>query len=147
MISRLRTNWIVIHCSATRAIQINIGAKDIRLWHHQKGWTDIGYHYVIKRSGAVEKGRELGLVGAGVEGHNTDSVHICLVGGLNDDTWKPENNYTSQQWAALQKLVSTLTKKYPAAKVLGHRDFAGVKKACPCFNVRPWAKKLGFPIY
>ena len=146
MISRLRTNWIVIHCSATRAIQSNIGAKDIRQWHREKGWSDIGYHYVIKRSGAIEKGRDVGVVGAGVEGHNTDSVHICLVGGLNDSTWKPENNYTPQQWASLEKLVSTLTKKYPAAKVLGHRDFAGVKKACPCFNAKPWAKKAGFLI-
>ena len=145
MITRLHTNWIVIHCSATRAIQANIGAKDIRQWHMSKGWSDIGYHWVIKRSGAVEKGRAQELVGAGVEGHNSDSVHICMVGGLNDDTWKPENNYTASQWEALQKLVSSLTKKYPAAKVLGHRDFAGVKKACPCFNAKPWAKKLGFP--
>jgi N-acetylmuramoyl-L-alanine amidase len=145
MIARLRTNWIVIHCTATRAIQSNIGAKDVRQWHLQKGWSDIGYHYVIKRNGAVEKGRDIGIVGAHVEGHNADSIGISLVGGLNDDTWKPENNYTPQQWESLEKLVSTLTKKYPAAKVLGHRDFAGVKKACPCFNAKTWAKKAGFP--
>lgn len=144
MIARKATNWIVIHCSATRAIQSNISAKDIKSWHLQKGWSDIGYHFVIKRNGVVEKGRDIDLVGAHVEGHNADSIGICLVGGLNDDTYKPENNYTQQQWDALEKLVSTLTKKYPAAKVLGHRDFAGVKKACPCFNAKPWAKKLGF---
>jgi hypothetical protein len=84
MTNRSKTNWIVLHCSATRASQVNIGAKDIRRWHKDKGWADIGYHYVIKRDGTLEKGRALDAVGAHVEGHNSDSVGVCLVGGLND---------------------------------------------------------------
>lgn len=143
--NRKTTNWIVIHCSATRAIQ-DVGAADIRKWHRQKGWADIGYHYVIRRSGKVESGRPVDSVGAGVAGHNADSVHICLVGGLNDDTWKPEDNYTNSQWESLTKLVAVLTRKYPKARVLGHRDFPNVSKACPCFAAKPWAKKNGFPI-
>lgn len=144
LMSRTKTNWIVIHCSATRAIQ-NIGAADIRKWHKAQGWVDIGYHYVIRRDGKVENGRPRDAVGSGVKGHNHDSVHICMVGGLNNDTYKPENNFTLAQWASLEKLVSTLTKVYPGAKVLGHRDFPGVAKACPCFNAKPWAKMHGFP--
>jgi N-acetylmuramoyl-L-alanine amidase len=73
-------------------------------------------------------------------------VGICLVGGLNDKTWDPEDNYTTAQWATLKKLIADLLKKYPKAKVLGHRDFPKVQKACPCFNARDWAKKNGFPI-
>jgi N-acetylmuramoyl-L-alanine amidase len=142
-VNRKSTNWIVIHCSATRAIQ-DVGAADIRKWHRAKGWADIGYHYVIRRSGKVEAGRPVDTVGAGVQGHNADSVHICLVGGLNDDTWKPESNYTPQQWESLTKLVATLSKKYPKARVLGHRDFPNVAKACPCFAAKTWAKKNGF---
>lgn len=143
---RKSTNRLVIHCSATRAIQ-DVGAKDIRKWHVEgNGWSDIGYHFVIRRSGKVEPGRPVDEVGTHVQGHNTDSVGICLVGGLNNATFKPENNFTAQQWESLTRLLNVLLKKYPKAKVLGHRDFPGVQKACPCFNARVWAKKNGFPI-
>lgn len=141
---RLKTDWLVIHCSATRAI-MDVGARDIRQWHRAKGWSDIGYHFVIRRSGRVEAGRRLDEVGAHVAGYNADSVGVCLVGGLNDDTWQPENNFTPQQWESLTALLKRLVKKYPNAKVLGHRDFPDVKKACPCFDAIPWAKTQGFP--
>jgi len=142
--NRKRTNWIVLHCSATRAIQ-DVGAADIRRWHKAQGWSDIGYHYVIRRNGKVEAGRAVDAIGSHVAGHNINSVGICLAGGLNNATFKPEDNYTPQQWAALTRLLTTLTKKYPTAKVLGHRDFPNVAKACPCFNAKAWAKKNGFP--
>lgn len=55
---------IIIHCSATPPDR-HIGADEIRLWHiRDKGWTDIGYHSVIRRDGAVEAGRGLELPGA-----------------------------------------------------------------------------------
>lgn len=144
MMKRKATNWIVLHCSATRAIQ-NIGAKEIRRWHKDKGWTDIGYHYVIRRDGTVDNGRGREEVGAHVSGHNSDSLGICLVGGLNDKTWQPENNFTKAQWTALEILLGMLLVRYPNAKILGHRDFPKVAKACPCFDARVWAKKHGFP--
>lgn len=143
--TRKRTDNIVVHCSATRAIQ-DIGASDIRKWHKAKGWEDIGYHYVIRRNGKLERGRPETAIGSHVQGHNANSVGICLVGGLNDKTWDPEDNYTTAQWATLKKLIADLLKRYPKAKVLGHRDFPKVQKACPCFNARDWAKKNGFPI-
>jgi N-acetylmuramoyl-L-alanine amidase len=143
-VNRKRTDHLVIHCSATRAVQ-DVGAADIRRWHRAQGWDDIGYHFVIRRSGKVEAGRAVDAIGSHVKGNNADSVGICLVGGLNNQTFKPENNYTPQQWEALKKLLSSLLKKYPKAKVLGHRDFPGVQKACPCFPARTWAKQNGFP--
>jgi N-acetylmuramoyl-L-alanine amidase len=144
MAKRRKTEKIVLHCSATRAIQTNIGVDDIRRWHKEKGWKDVGYHYVIRRNGMLEGGRPMDEIGSHVQNHNTDSIGICLVGGLNDKTWKPENNFTAAQWAALTKLVARLVKIYPSVKVLGHRDFPGVQKACPCFDARVWAKKNGF---
>lgn len=144
MSSRTKTNWIVIHCSATRGSQ-NFTAADIRRWHLDKGWKDIGYHYVIRRDGTVEPGRAPNAIGSHVQGHNADSVGICMVGGIDDKTWKPADNFTAAQWKSLRTLVERLTKTYPAAKVLGHRDFAGVNKACPSFAAKVWAKKNGFP--
>lgn len=145
MISRRKTDFIVLHCSATRAVQ-DVGVKEIRKWHQSQGWSDIGYHFVIRRDGRVETGRRVDAIGSHVQGHNTNSVGICLVGGLNNKTWKPENNFTKQQWAALERLVRVLTKKYPSARILGHRDFPGVQKACPCFDARAWARKMKFPV-
>jgi N-acetylmuramoyl-L-alanine amidase len=142
---RKATNNIVLHCAATRPSQ-NVGVADIRKWHKERGWSDIGYHFVIRRDGRVERGRAEDEVGAHVADHNIDSIGICMAGGLNERTWKPENNFTIPQWAALEKLVRSLTIKYPRAKVLGHRDFPGVQKACPCFNARAWAKKLKLPV-
>lgn len=145
MSKRTETNWIVIHCSATRGSQ-NFTAADIRRWHLEKGWKDIGYHYVIRRDGTVEPGRAPDAIGSHVQGHNADSVGICMVGGIDDKTWKPANNFTPAQWRSLRTLVERLTKTYPAAKVLGHRDFPGVQKACPSFAAKVWAKKNGFPV-
>lgn len=143
--ARKNTDWIVLHCSATRPVQ-DIGAKEIRAWHKAKGWSDIGYHFVIRRDGRVEKGRAVDEIGSHVKGHNHNSVGICMVGGIGNETFGPENNFTPLQWAALKKLIADLSKKYPNARVLGHRDFPGVSKACPCFDARPWAKANKFPI-
>jgi N-acetylmuramoyl-L-alanine amidase len=144
-LKRKRTDHIVIHCSATRGVQ-DIGAADIRRWHKAQGWSDIGYAWVIRRDGKVERGRAQDAVGSHVQGHNHDSVGICMAGGLDDKTWKPVSNFTPAQWASLKELVARLVKTYPKAKVLGHRDFPKVNKACPCFDARVWAKKQGFPI-
>ena len=142
--TRKATNHIVIHCSATRGIQ-DIGVREITQWHRARGFETIGYHYVIRRSGKVETGRPVDAIGAHVQGHNADSIGICLVGGIGDTSWRPANNFTPQQWEALKRLLVTLCARYPKAKVLGHRDFPGVQKACPCFAAKTWAKKNGFP--
>lgn len=145
MTPRKNTNWIVVHCSATRPVQ-DIGVKEIRQWHKAKGWQDIGYHFVIRRDGRIEKGRPANVIGSHVAGHNADSVGVCMVGGLADKApWAPAASYTPAQWKALEGLLKTLVKAYPKAKVRGHRDFPKVAKACPCFDAIPWAKGKGLP--
>jgi N-acetyl-anhydromuramyl-L-alanine amidase AmpD len=117
---------------------MDIGADRIREWHiNQRGWRDIGYHFVLRRDGTIEKGRPVGEVGAHVAGHNTESLGICLVGGVTAHG-EPEANYTDTQLEALDTLLRSLLRDYPEARVLGHRDFEGVTKACPCFDVRAW---------
>lgn len=131
---RTRTELIVIHCSATKPA-MDIGANEIRRWHKDRGWRDIGYHTVIRRDGTVEGGRPLDTVGAHAKGHNDRSVGICLVGGL-DDAGKPDCNFTAAQWSALEGEVRDLLDSYPGAQVLGHRDLSD--KACPCFDASAW---------
>lgn len=140
---RRSTDYLVLHCSATPP-KLDIGVNEIRQWHKAKGWNDIGYHYVIRRDGKVEPGRPENQVGSHVKGHNANSMGVCLVGGT-DARQKPQDNFTAQQWASLQTLLMRLTGRYPRAVILGHRDFPGVAKACPCFNAIDWARGLGLP--
>lgn len=146
MDARKTTNWIAIHCSATRPA-MDVGVKEITQWHKNQGWQTCGYHFVIRRAGKVEKGRALDAIGAHVAGFNATSVGVCMVGGVNQkDFTKAENNFTSAQWASLKTVIADLVKRYPNAKVRGHRDFPRVAKACPSFDAIPWAKKHGFPV-
>lgn len=136
----LSVDYIVVHCSATKPEQ-DIGADEIRLWHRQRGWLDIGYHKVIRRDGTVEDGRPLHAQGAHARGFNDVSIGICLVGGINA-RGKPANNYTTEQLTALAALLDSLQMRHPRANVLGHRDLPNVAKACPCFDVKPWYARL-----
>lgn len=133
-----KINTVVIHCSATPPSR-NVDVEEIRRWHTEdRGWSDVGYHYIIRRDAVVETGRPLGTPGAHVKGHNAASIGICLAGGV-DESDAPEANFTVDQMWALRKLLMDIRKDFPAVtKVLGHRDFPGVKKACPCFDVREW---------
>ena len=130
---------IIIHCSATKP-GMDIGAAEITEWHLARGFNAIGYHYVIRRSGEIEKGRSDYIAGAHVAGHNADSIGVCLVGGI-DDAGKPDANFTPDQWAALTHLVKQLLVAYPGADVSGHNDWTDAK-ACPSFKVREWWAKV-----
>lgn len=126
---------IVVHCAATRP-GMDIGRAEIDVWHRERGFDGIGYHYVIRRGGEVEDGRPLSVAGAHVAGHNARTVGICLVGGI-DDAGEPENNFTGEQFFALRELLAELVEVLPGEVwIKGHRDFAA--KACPSFDVARW---------
>ena len=130
---------IIIHCADTFA-HMDIGAADIRKWHTDpkpkgNGWSDIGYHFVIRRNGEVEKGRALEVKGAHCYGQNANSIGICMAGGKGKDM-RAECNFTREQWAALGGLVDRLVIQYPGAEIYGHNEFSN--KECPTFDVRSW---------
>lgn len=139
---RERTDYIAVHCSATATQSVT--AAMIDKWHRKNGWACIGYHYVIRRDGTVEEGRDEAVVGAHVAGFNEVSVGICMVGGVDaNDHTKAQNNFTPEQFNSLKQLLIDLKVRYPQATIQGHRDFPGVKKACPSFDVREWLKEVG----
>jgi N-acetyl-anhydromuramyl-L-alanine amidase AmpD len=139
--TRPATDFIVVHCAATKAT-MDIGVREIRQWHvHQNGWLDVGYHFVIRRNGTVEDGRPHAVVGAHVEGYNSRSLGICMAGGI-DAKGNPENNFTPEQFNSLKLLLLAQKRTYPTAKIVGHHDlFAG--KACPSFKVSDWLQSVG----
>ena len=133
-------NYIIIHCSATKAGQ-DFRAKDIDRWHRERGWDGIGYHKVIDLDGTIEPGRSEAKPGAHCKGHNSDSIGICYIGGL-DKNGKPADTRTELQKAALTGLVADYKRRFPNAKVVGHRDMPNVHKACPCFNAKEEYKNI-----
>lgn len=124
---------IIVHCTATRA-GVNCTVEDIRRWHKQQGWSDIGYHYVVYRDGSVHEGRDVNIAGAHCLGHNTYSIGVAYVGGVARDGKTPADTRTVAQAEGLEKLMVELRRMYPQAQIFGHRDFA--RKACPCFDAR-----------
>ena len=126
--------WIallIIHCSAVMPNQQS-SAHQIDLWHRQLGWAGIGYHYVVRRDGTVEKGRDEKLVGAHCRGYNQHSIGICYEGGL-DLNGHPSDTRTPEQKTAMLNLLKELKNRYPHAEITDHHHL-NPAKACPCFN-------------
>jgi len=122
---------IIIHCSAT-VEGVNVSTSTIKRWHVQgRGWSDIGYHYIIPLDGEIEYGRELARSGAHCKGENENSIGICYIGGLSDKK-RAKDTRTEAQKEALVNILKTLTHIYPEATIHSHFEYAN--KACPCFN-------------
>lgn len=128
-----RIDKIILHCSATPEGK-DYTVAQIRQWHLDRGFSDVGYHYVIYRDGSIHKGRPLEKVGAHTTGQNAHSIGICLIGGCAADGKTPMDTRTEAQRTALITLVGELKASYPSATVHGHNEFAN--KACPSFNVQ-----------
>lgn len=130
-------NKAIIHCSATKP-GMDWSVEDIRKIHvGENKWSDVGYHYVIRRNGDIQEGRPVERSGAHARDFNANSIGICLIGGIDDDG-KSDFNFTSHQMMSLKVLVDQCVNLYGPCTVLGHRDLPGVAKDCPCFDVRAW---------
>ena len=127
-----KINNIVIHCTATGQ---NTKIESIqRYWRENLGWKNPGYHYVVNKFGSIIQLAGEELVTNGVGGHNQNSIHISYIGGI-DENGQPKDTRTDAQRRAIHAKVEDLKRRYPEARVLGHRDFPGVAKACPSFDV------------
>lgn len=125
-------NEIIVHCSAT-AEGKDYTVDTIRKWHLQRGFSDIGYHYVVYRDGSVHEGRKEDVVGAHCQGHNSHSIGVCYIGGCAADGRTPKDTRTEAQKVSLTALIKELRHKYPNAAVRSHRDY-NRGKACPSFD-------------
>lgn len=143
--ARYPVREIVVHCSATPPSWldghgIDAQVAEIRRWHVQdNGWRDIGYHWIIGRSGDMRAGRRETDIGAGVVGHNSGVIHCCLIGGHGSaETDRPERHFADRQLIALRQLIQSITMRTQITTVSGHNQYAA--KACPGFHVPTWFK-------
>lgn len=132
-------NYIVLHCTAT---QPEAKVESIqRYWRDVKKWNSPGYHFLIDKAGKAHALQPIEKPSNGVQGHNANSIHISYIGGI-DKKGAPKDTRTPEQLKTMAMLVFKHKALFPKALILGHRDFAGVKKACPSFDVSTWIKSL-----
>jgi hypothetical protein len=136
---------IIIHCTATAHDwwadkPTSVKVAEIRRWHVQdRGWKDIGYHYLIDRDGTVANGRPLDQIGAHVKDHNTGTIGISLFGGHGSSSKDDfTDHFTIAQDKALRGLIASLHGRFGKVLVTGHNQYAA--KACPGFTVADWLK-------
>jgi N-acetylmuramoyl-L-alanine amidase len=142
MAKRTITDKIVVHCSATKP-GVDIGVSEIREWHLARKFSDVGYHFVIRRNGRIEPGRDLQEIGAHAVGHNSTTVAVCMVGGLDAFGKEQQHDpamFTDAQWTAARKTVNFLREIYPDAKVCGHRDLSPDKNMDGKITPNEWLK-------
>lgn len=135
-----KVSKLIIHCTATPEGRHH-DVADIRRWHLNRGFSDIGYHYLIHLDGTIEIGRPITKQGAHCSGENRGSVGICYVGGMSKDMKKSKDTRTPEQKNSLVTLMQELIYKYNKdITIHGHNEFAN--KACPSFNVKSEYKNL-----
>jgi len=119
-----KPEYIIIHHVEHNG---DVDIEEIRRWHvEDRGWSDVGYHYYIRRSGLVEKGRDENEAGAHTLGKNRKSIGVCFEGHHDHEYW------TDHQWLSFDELAAKLMNKYaiPPEGILGHRE-CGSPKTCP----------------
>lgn len=137
--------YIVVHCTATSQKATVEGIKNG--WKRQ-GWVNPGYHVLVLPDGTAVELLPDEAIANGVKGFNGTGLHISYIGGISD-TGKPIDNRTPQQKTTIRAYLKAWRKKYPKAKIQGHRDFSPDKngngridpieriKECPCFDAIP----------
>ena len=129
---------IILHCTATPEGR-DVSVDDIRQWHLDRGWSDIGYHYVIDINGNLKEGRDVRRAGAHVRGYNKGSIGIAYVGGV-DANLHPKDTRTEDQKGRLKAIILDLMDEHSEATLHGHNEFAN--KACPSFDVQKEYKDI-----
>jgi N-acetylmuramoyl-L-alanine amidase len=131
--------YIVIHCTAT---QPNATKQAIlNYWKDILKWKTVGYHRLIDNNGVIHELAKYEDVTNGVKGFNSVSIHFSYIGGI-DEKGKPKDTRTPKQKESLLYLIKQAKKQFPGAIVQGHKDFEGVKKACPSFEAKTEYKNI-----
>lgn len=130
--------FLTIHCAATPEGKPFSG-KQIEAMDIAR--PDIGrpaYHLIVLLDGAIHRSYPDDVKGAHVAKANTGNIGVCYVGGVAADGKTPKDTRTRAQKVALRTLIRTYRARYPGIVVRGHRDWPGVAKACPSFDVGAW---------
>lgn len=129
---------LTIHCAAT-PVGRNVKAATVEAWDLAK-FGQKSYHWIVELAGYRHRSLADDVRGAHVAHHNTGNIGVCYVGGMDVHMVHPQDTRTDAQRESLRQLVQDYRTQYPGLIVLGHRDWPGVTKACPSFDVKAWLK-------
>jgi hypothetical protein len=132
---------IAIHHSAGVSHSDRATVKDIQTYHmDNRGWSDIGYHFLVAVNGTIYEGRELQYQGAHVYGHNAGSIGLNFLGCFDSvechwPQYPAVASVTDAMIRSMGQLVGVLCAHYDIEvndqNIKGHRQFSGAKTACP----------------
>jgi N-acetyl-anhydromuramyl-L-alanine amidase AmpD len=128
-----KTRFLTIHCAATPEGR-DVKAATISSWDVAR-FGQISYHHVIELDGTVVHTLRDDQRGAHTGGANTNNIGVCYVGGTDSRNKAAKDTRTVAQKAALRALVADYKARFPNIIIRGHRDWPGVAKACPSFDV------------
>lgn len=139
IMNKRKITHIFVHCTATLP---TASVDSLRAGWKAIGWSNPGYHYVVKPSGEVVSLQPEDKASNGVKGYNAHAIHVAYIGGLRmlNGTKIYEDTRTLEQMAGLRQILRELRGRYPKAIILGHRSVWGEytpekwQKLCPCFN-------------
>ena len=133
--------YLTIHCAATPEGR-DVKAETVEQWDIAK-FGHKSYHWIIELDGTMHKSLEDNVRGAHVGKNNTGNIGICYVGGVDKNNKIAKDTRTAAQKKSLVTLVRTYKARYPGLVIKGHRDWSGVKKDCPSFDVAKWLREEG----
>jgi hypothetical protein len=144
-----KIDFIVVHCTATAP---TVKHQTILNGWRAKGWDKNGYQWLIDDDGLAARLQDDEIVSNGVFGHNNNSINVCYIGGILNG--KATDTRSEAQKGTLRVILEDYKKKYPKAKILGHRDFSPDKikngviesfawiKVCPCLDAKAEYKDI-----
>lgn len=123
---------VFLHCSASDVVAHD-DVSVMRDWHvNDKGWSDVGYHFFVNKSGNIQEGRPLEKTPSAQYPHNTGTIAICCHG-------LKKSNFTSEQMTSVKSLCQAIVNEYTAKiRIRGHREVSN--KDCPVYDYK---KEIG----
>lgn len=139
---------IMIHCTGEHD-----NAKRNREYYRHfffdvKKWKHYGYHIVVYQDGRWEELQPMPDVSKegcvitdrtranGCKGANDFTLHVAYVGGIDHASGRECDTRSQAQKQTLWSLVALMKRTYKVTEVIGHRDWPGVRKSCPCFDAK-----------
>lgn len=132
---------LTVHCAATPEGR-DVKAATVSQWDKAR-FGQTSYHWVVELDGNKVQTLKDDQLGAHVGGHNTGNIGVCYIGGVCADNATPKDTRTDAQKKSLLDVINIYKQRYPGIIIQGHRDWPGVAKACPSFDVRAWLKEVG----
>lgn len=127
---RSYTDQIVIH--HTGSPDMDASAEQIHNWHLGNGWAGIGYHYVIRKDGTIERGRPEWAIGSHAYGENSHTIGIHLSGDFE------QAEPTAEQLDRCGALVADICERYGIPfdrdHIVGHGELMAT--SCPGTNLQ-----------